>query len=159
MSNSHISGITLKRFYTLPSLCKAQGISLKGLSLKVGLSQGYLNYLLRNKRPVTLKVYNLVGNYWGWPQAENITSSTHKIDSQHYIRTPLTPQIVANIANIKRLRMAKGLSLAELSRILGIHYANLKLYETGYNTPSFLSYNKLAKFFGWRQLKLKVVAL
>ena len=54
-----------------------------------------------------------------------------------------------NIAGLRALRQARGLSISALERAVGIAYSTIRAYEIGDALPTPQSYNKLAKFFGW----------
>ena len=50
---------------------------------------------------------------------------------------------------MRSVRRNAGLTLREVSRMLGIPYATLKTYEGGYNCPSLHTLMKLAELFGY----------
>ncbi len=56
--------------------------------------------------------------------------------------------IVPSDTNLRRVRMARGLSLKGFARDLGIHYTQLRRWEAGTVTPRYETILKLAKALG-----------
>lgn len=60
-------------------------------------------------------------------------------------------------SKVKASRINKNLSLRELSTTVNITVALIVKYEKGEIIPSVHNYNKLAKFFGWQELEIKMI--
>lgn len=58
--------------------------------------------------------------------------------------------IIDNLSELKKLRIERGMTIEELSKVTGVRRDIILAYEEGRGSPTMAKYNKLAEFFGWK---------
>lgn len=71
-----------------------------------------------------------------------------KFNNQNTFSSP--NYVIENMRSLRALRKEKNISATELSKATGINKSQIYSYEIYGYRPTKASYNKFAKFFGWK---------
>lgn len=140
---------------------KANNLSLRELAKMTGLSHTYIDKLEKGYDPRTGKkveptMYTIacIAEAMKVPR-ESLLKEIGYIDNNnddnpdHAWQPVATPKDENNIVmnRIKELRKEKGMTQAELAKILNVSDRSVGFYETGERDPDTETLNKLANFF------------
>ncbi len=70
------------------------------------------------------------------------------------MRVLMNTEARKNLAGMLGTISQKGLTIQEAAKSTGIKTAKFHEYANGATTPTERTYNRLARFFGWKEVKL-----
>ena len=123
-----------------------QGMRERRLSLGIGMRElnrkidGSIYKYEHGISIPSLQKYNKLAEVLGW----------NKLDEE------FTSEAMSNIRNMKLFRREKGVTQLDLSISTGITVTLISFYERGQKSPCVRNYNRLAKFFGWKEIDMTV---
>lgn len=133
--------------YRLKELREARGLSLRKLSARTGIDSSTLYFVERHQRNLTAKRAQVLADFFGVSVDYLFGRDTEMLPTKDETHSRRKDKFAIGKA-IKRLRVEKGLTQAQLGDAVGKADSTVRTWELGSSEPDNATIDMLAEVFG-----------